>query len=350
MSKKNLSLKEIVDITGVFFIAEVGVNHEGSIQEALRYIDESSRVGAKAVKFQSFTKDTLFAEEEYCKTLSLKKDSLSQIDGITFKKNWYKLLSSRAIEHKVIFMSTPFSVESIDEMEISNVALYKVASSDINNIPLLKRLAKTKKPVILSTGLAKNSEIKEAIKILKNNEVALLHCIVEYPADIKNLRLNRITALQKAFPKCIIGFSDHSLGIQGSLLAIAKGARIIEKHFTITPERNTVDHPISLSITDFKKLTEEGMKAYASLGDKEDEKPEKVFSEKEEKEFVYAKRGIYLTRDMKKGEIIREEDIIPLRPATGISVSEWNTVISSKLKADKKAASSLTKADIYLKK
>ena len=369
MNKHILSLKEIIDYRGVFFIGEVGVNHDGLLQNALSYVDEAASSNISAIKFQSFTKDSLFAEEEYCKILNLEKDALSKMDDIVFKQNWYKIILARAIEKKIIFMSTPFSVESVDDMESINVAIYKVASCDINNIPLLNAISKTHKPVILSLGLASNEEIKNALSILKNNEVALLHCIVEYPTDIDKLKLNRIVALKEQFPNNIIGFSDHSIGLLAPKIAIALGAQIIEKHFTIEPTREDGDHKISISQYDFQELIKE---AYIiqntdnplfylshdndkvieesivkqALGTESDKKNEKIFTEKEKSEFVYAKRGIYFRHDMNEGDIIKESDIIALRPCSEISVSKWNNVIGKKLLLAKKSNSPLKQSDI----
>ncbi len=346
MGKQIVTIKDIVKHKGVFFIAEVGVNHDGKIQNALTYIDEAANAGVDAVKFQAFTKDSLFAEKEYCKTLKIDKNALEGVDNIVFKDSWYKIISPRTLERKVIFMTTVFSPEAVEETEAINMQIYKIASCDIDNVPLLKAVAKTGKPVILSLGLATKREIKKALTILKDNEVALLHCIVEYPTEMEHLKLNRILALKEQFPDNIIGFSDHSIGTLASKTAITLGAQIIEKHFTIEPSRKDGDHVISISPNDFKDLVRDAALIKASIGVESDKRGDKKFSEKEKAEFVYAKRGIYLRHAMKKDSIIKESDIVALRPCTGISVAKWTSVVGKKLTVDKKAMESLKEWDI----
>lgn len=346
MGKQIVTIKDIIKHRGVFFIAEVGVNHDGKLQNAMSYIDEAANSGIDAVKFQAFTKDTLFAEKEYCKSLKLNKNALENLDDIVFKQSWYKIILPRTLEKQVIFMTTVFSPESVEDTEAINMQIYKIASCDINNIPLLKAVANTKKPVILSLGLATKKEVKKAITILKDNEVALLHCIVEYPTEMANLKLNRILALKEQFPEHIIGFSDHSIGTLAAKTAITLGAEIIEKHFTIEPERKDGDHVISISPADFKELVLDARLIKSSLGVESDKRGDKKFSEKEKAEFVYAKRGIYLRNAMKSGSVIKESDIVALRPCNGISVAKWTSVIGKKLTEDKKAFQPLEECDI----
>ncbi len=346
MGKQIITIKDIVKHRGVFFIAEVGVNHDGKLQKAMSYVDEAANAGINAIKFQAFTKDSLFAEKEYCKALKLDKNALTNLDDIVFKQSWYKIISPRTLEKQVIFMTSVFSPESVVETEAINMQIYKIASCDINNVPLLKAVANTKKPVILSLGLATKREVKKALTILKDNEVALLHCIVEYPTEMENLKLNRILALKEQFPENIIGFSDHSIGTLAARTAITLGAQIIEKHFTIEPNRKDGDHIISSSPADFKSLVIDTPLIKASLGTESDKRGDKKFSEKEKTEFVYAKRGIYLKHAMKNGSVIKESDIVALRPCTGMSVSKWSSVIGKKLTEDKKALHPLQECDI----
>lgn len=336
-----LKLKTIINKKKFFVIAEAGCNHEGNFETALKTVKEAAKSGANAVKFQSFTKNSLFAEKEYIKKLKLPKNALAGIDKIVFKKEWYEPLIKEAKKNNIIFMSAPFSIESVLEMEKHNVEIYKIASCDIDNIPLLNAVAKTKKPVILSTGLALNKDIYNALKILKNNEVALLHCSVEYPTPLENARLNRISVMNKLFKDNIIGYSDHTIGIEAPIIAFALGARIIEKHFTINPKKKSGDHIISLDTKSMKDLIRSLNNTLIMLGGESALNRERIFSKQEKKELIYAKRGIYLNRNMLKNETINEKDLIALRPNIGISAKDYYKVAGKKLKVDKKSYEAL---------
>ncbi|MBW5382213.1 N-acetylneuraminate synthase family protein [Brachyspira pilosicoli] len=341
----NLKLKDLIKKNNFFVIAESGSNHEGSIDDAVQLIREASKAGANAVKFQSFTSKTLFAHKEYTKILKIPENALDNVDDIVLKKEWYETLYKEANKNKIILMSTPFSVEAVDDM-YKYVPIYKIASCDIDNIPLLRKVASTKKPVILSTGLATNKDIKNALNILKNNEVALLHCSVEYPTPLENARLNRIVVMNKLFKKNIIGYSDHTIGIDAPIIAYTLGAKIIEKHFTITPEKKSGDHIISLDTNSMKEMISKLKDTNKMLGGNDALKNEKKMSKQEKKELVYAKRGIYLNHSMLKNEVITEKDLITLRPCVGIPAKDYDKVVGKKLKLDKKSFTALSTSDL----
>lgn len=341
----NLKLKDLIKKNNFFVIAESGSNHEGSIDDAVQLIREASKAGANAVKFQSFTSKTLFAHKEYTKILKMPENALDNVDDIVLKKEWYETLYKEANKNKIILMSTPFSVEAVDDMD-KYVPIYKIASCDIDNIPLLRKVASTKKPVILSTGLATNKDIKNALNILKNNEVALLHCSVEYPTPLENARLNRIVVMNKLFKKNIIGYSDHTIGIDAPIIAYTLGAKIIEKHFTITPEKKSGDHIISLDTNSMKEMISKLKDTNKMLGGNDALKNEKKMSKQEKKELVYAKRGIYLNHSMLKNEVITEKDLITLRPCVGIPAKDYDKVVGKKLKLDKKSFTALSTSDL----
>ena len=341
----NLKLKDLIKKNNFFVIAESGSNHEGSIDDAVQLIREASKAGANAVKFQSFTSKTLFAHKEYTKILKIPENALDNVDDIVLKKEWYETLYKEANKNKIILMSTPFSVEAVDDMD-KYVPIYKIASCDIDNIPLLRKVASTKKPVILSTGLATNKDIKNALNILKNNEVALLHCSVEYPTPLENARLNRIVVMNKLFKKNIIGYSDHTIWIDAPIIAYTLGAKIIEKHFTITPEKKSGDHIISLDTNSMKEMISKLKDTNKMLGGNDALKNEKKMSKQEKKELVYAKRGIYLNHSMLKNEVITEKDLITLRPCVGIAAKDYDKVVEKKLKLDKKSFTALSTSDL----
>ena len=335
-------LKDFINKKGFFTIAEAGCNHEGNFDIAIKMIKEAAKAGADAIKFQSFNQKNLFATKSYTRTLKLKDDALNEIDKIVFKKEWYEPLIEEAKKNKIIFMTTPFSIDSVYDINNYEIPIIKIASCDIDNIPLLDAVAKTKKPVILSTGLAYNKDIKEALKILKKNEVALLHCSVEYPTPINKARLNRINVMKKLFKDYIIGYSDHTIGIESSITAAILGAEIIEKHFTINPEKNNGDHIISLDTDNMSNMIKSIEKTLIMLGGKDALEKEHVLSDQEKKELIYAKRGLYLNREMSKGETIQKKDLIALRPCIGISAKYYKKVIGKVLKVDKKPDEALS--------
>lgn len=339
-------LESLVKKHGVFLIAEACSNHEGDIEVAKKMIVEAAKSGANAIKFQDFSLTNLFAPEVYCKALKLKNNALCGIENITFKNDWYKELLKVAKANNIILFSTPFSIEAVNRMEQYNLSMYKIASCDIDNIPLLKAIAKTKKPVIVSTGLSTNEEIKRTLKILNQNEVALLHCSVEYPTTVNMARLNRIEALKKQFGKNIIGYSDHTIGLDAMYLSISLGAKIIEKHFTIDEKRTSGDHIISINGAELKTISNYIKNIESLLGGSKALEKDKVLSKQEKKELVYAKRGIYLKTDMKKGDKLKESDLITLRPNIGISSADWDKVVGKKLAVNKKALAPLKKNDI----
>lgn len=343
--KNIIKIKNIIEKEGVFIIAEAGCNHDGDLDIALDMVEKAAKAGAHAIKFQSFSLNTLFAKDEYTSVLNINKNSLDGVDDIIFKKEWYKSIKRASEKNNIIFFSTPFSLDGVDDMESFDMPLYKIASCDIDNIPLLRKVAETHKPVILSTGLAYNNDIKSALSILRKNEVALLHCSVEYPTPKDRARLNRIDVLKNIFRKHIIGFSDHTIGLEVSLAAVAKGARIIEKHFTVTPDKKTGDHLISLDPIGLEKLVNGITGVYSMLGGEKALKKEHILSEQEKKELIFAKRGLYLRRSMLIGEKIKESDLIALRPCVGIPVSKWNNLIGKTLKVDKKSFTRLCKKD-----
>ena len=338
----NLKLKDLINKKGCFVIAEAGCNHEGDLKMAVKMVNEAAKAGADAIKFQSFTQKTLFASKEYTKILKLKENALDEVDNIVFKKEWYEVLIKEAKKNNIIFITTPFSIDAVNDINYYDIPIIKIASCDIDNYPLLNAVAKTKKPVILSTGLALNKDIKEALKILHNNEVALLHCSVEYPTPMKNARLNRISVMKNLFNKNIIGYSDHTIGIEAPIIAVSLGAKIIEKHFTVTPEKMTGDHVISLDMIGMGNLVKSLNDTLIMLGGKEALKKEHILSKQEKKELVYAKRGIYLNHSMLKGEIIEEKDLIALRPCIGIAAKNYKKVVGKVLKVDKKSYTALS--------
>lgn len=322
-----------------YVIAEIGANHNGDMNLAKKMIDEAIKCGVDAVKFQSWTNKSLISKTEYEKNQkyddSPKKHfgSLEEmVEKYYLRKNQHYLLKEYCDLKGVQFCSTPFSVEEVDLLERMDVPFYKVASMDINNLRLLNHIAKKKKPVMLSTGMSTMSEIEAAIKAIEqagNFEIILLHCISIYPPNPKDIHLNNITLLQKMYPNYPVGFSDHTIGTSVPIASVALGAAVIEKHFTIDKDLPGWDHEISASPEELCYIVKESSVINKALGNYY-----RTVSNAEEKKKEKFRRSIVITRDMKKGEFIKEEDITFKRPGSHIRPDQEMYVIGRKLNKD----------------
>ncbi len=257
-----------------FIIAELSGNHNGSLSNALKLIEIAAKCKVDAIKLQTFTANTITMkskEKEFFikdkKNIWRNKSLYELYDKAHTPWNWHKKIFEEAKKKKLIYFSSPFDETAVDFLEKLNVPAYKIASFEINHHPLLKKIAKTKKPVIMSTGLAKAKEIYDAINILKKNgtkNIAILKCTSSYPAVIRDLNLNTIVEMRKKF-KCEIGFSDHSLGNTAALTAIALGATIIEKHLTIKKNFG-IDGKFSSEFKEMKDLKQKSIETWQSKG------------------------------------------------------------------------------------
>jgi len=312
----------------VLVIAEAGVNHNGSLELAKRLIDAAVFCGADIVKFQTAKLDSLvskFAEmadyqkENIGKTKS-QKEMLSEL-LLPFED--FVVLSDYCKEKNIEFLSTPFDIDSIHFLK-DMVNVWKVPSGEITNYPYLKEIGITGKKVILSTGMCEMNEIEAAIDVLKDNgcpEIILLHCTTEYPAPIDEVNLKAMNSMKDAFG-CEVGYSDHTEGIEVPIAAIALGATVIEKHFTLDKTMPGPDHKASASVEEFKKMVDCIRNIEAALGDGL-KKPAKS----EIKNKVAARKSIVAARDIKKGEVFTADNLTTKRPGDGISPMRWNEVI-----------------------
>lgn len=312
----------------VLVIAEAGVNHNGSLELAKRLIDAAVFCGADIVKFQTAKLDSLvskFAEmadyqkENIGKTKS-QKEMLSEL-LLPFED--FVVLSDYCKEKNIEFLSTPFDIDSIHFLK-DMVNVWKVPSGEITNYPYLKEIGITGKKVILSTGMSEMNEIEAAIDVLKDNgcpEIILLHCTTEYPAPIDEVNLNAMNSMKNAFG-CEVGYSDHTEGIEVPIAAVALGATVIEKHFTLDKTMPGPDHKASASVEEFKKMVDCIRNIEAALGDGL-KKPAKS----EIKNKVAARKSIVAARDIKKGEVFTADNLTTKRPGDGISPMRWNEVI-----------------------
>jgi len=340
MTTIKLGEKIVHNFSKPYIIAEIGANHNGDIDLAKKMIKIAKECGADAVKFQSWTPDSLIANEEYDKNQSYndgdggKKHfgSLREmVEKYYLREEQHFELKSFCDEIGITFSSTPFSKYEVDLLEKCDVPFYKIASMDINNYFLLEQVSEKQRPVILSTGMSTIGEIDKAISILyKNNvkEIALLHCISIYPPLYEDINLNNIQMLRQTFG-LPIGFSDHTIGTAIPLASIAMGACIIEKHFTIDKNLPGWDHLISADPVEMKIIREEGDNIVKSLGSFC-----RIVSPVEEEKKLKFRRSVVYSKNLSEGHIITKEDLTTKRPGTGISPEVIDTIIGRKLNTD----------------
>lgn len=318
-----------------YIIAEIGINHEGNLNTAKKLIFEAKKAGADAVKFQVFKPETLAVEKSKKTKLQKKttgKESLSNI----WKKvclNYKSLKKLRKISSriKIDFICTPFDFDSLKLVKKLDLDAIKIASSDVTDIPLLSEISKTKKKIILSTGMSNFKEINRALKTIKKKNVAILHCVSLYPCEYKRANLKRILALKEKFKKNLVGYSDHCKNVEASLVAINLGAKIIEKHFTLNKNRLGLDHSLSADPKDLKTICDyarnfgllHGLKKISPTN------YERVFK----KSF---RKGVYLKKNLIKNQILKQEDIIIRRPENNIKPEMIYKIIGKKTKKNLK--------------
>jgi N-acetylneuraminate synthase len=314
-----------------YLIAEIGVNHEGSLDLAKRLIELAKEGGADAAKFQTYKAETLASRHSPAYWDTSKESTLSQFE--LFKKfdafgaSEYEALAEHCVKVGIEFVSTPFDDDAVD-MLAPLVPYFKVASADITNTPLLRRVAKTGKPIVLSAGAATLKEVDDALATLRSagaESIALLHCILNYPTADENANLHMIGDLVTRYPECVIGYSDHTTpkpGLPSLLAAWLLGAVILEKHFTHDTSLPGNDHYHAMTSDDIKKFRAEVSRVSPLLGSRS-----KRPLPSEEIARVNARRSIVVARDLESGHRIVESDITYKRPGTGISPLSWDDVI-----------------------
>ena len=320
-------------------------NHNGSLATALKIVDFAAKAGADAIKLQTYTPETITMRSSRKEFFIKDKKNMWKNNSLfdLYKKAqtpwaWHKLIFERAKKKKLIFFSSPFDETAVDFLENLNVPLYKIASFENNHYPLLKKVAETGKPIIMSTGLSTLKELKDSVRYLRKNgckQLALLKCTSSYPANPEDLNLISIQKLRKIF-NCEVGFSDHSLGIGAALTAINNGASIIEKHFTIEKNKG-VDGFFSSEVTEMRRLKEEAIVAWKARG--------KVFFGPTKNELRYKKfrRSIYISQDIKKGDYFSKDNLKVIRPSNGMHPKYFETILGKKSKKSLKLGTPLKK-------
>ena len=315
-----------------YVIAEIGVNHNNNIKISKKIIDFCVRENVDAVKFQTFNAETLALKNTskvkyQLKSKNDKESHFMMLKKLELSKKDHKHLLNYCRKKGIDFISTPYDVESAKFLNSLNVDAIKVASADLTDNFLHEYLSKTNKKIIISTGMSNMSEIKDTLKIYKKkiHNVSLLHCVSNYPCSFSSLNLNCLDNLKKF--KCKIGFSDHSEGYMASILAISKGAKIIEKHITLNNQLSGPDHKSSLDLKNFKIFLDKIRQANIILGDSK-----KVLQKEERQMMRVSRKGLYFKNDLVAGKIIKKTDLIARRPFNGMRVSNYKSVINKKLK------------------
>jgi len=320
----------------VLIIAEAGVNHNGNLDLALKMVDEAKRAGADIVKFQTAIPEKVISKyadkaEYQKKTTGNEESQLEMCKRIHLKLSDYDIIKKYCEEVGIEFLSTPFDLESIDYLEKLGMKLWKIPSGEITNLPYLIKIAKTGRPVIMSTGMAELNEVEEAVNVLKENgagEITLLHCTTEYPAPFESVNLRAMNTLREKFGT-EVGYSDHTVGFEAAVAAAVLGASVIEKHFTLNHNMEGPDHKASLEPEEFEVMVNNIRLIEKALGD-----GVKQPAEAEKKNIAIARKSIVAAKDIKKGEIFTEDNITVKRPGSGISPMKWFEVLGTEAVRD----------------
>ena len=317
----------------VFIIAEAGVNHNGSLELAKKLIDVACEAHADAVKFQTFKADKLVSKSaqkaEYQKQTSDANESqYEMIKKLELDEEAHHILMEYCQAKNILFLSTPFDRESIELLDNLGLEIFKIPSGEITNLPYLRHIGKLKKKVILSTGMADMNEIEDALNILlmagtKKENITILHANTEYPTPMEDVHLNAMVSIGKTLD-IAYGYSDHTLGIEVPIAAVAMGASVIEKHFTLDKTMEGPDHKASLEPDELKAMVKAIRNIEIALGNCI-KKP----SPSEIKNMVVARKSIVTCKAIAKGELFCEENITIKRPGSGISPMKWDEIIGT---------------------
>lgn len=333
MKTVKIANKLVGEGQSTFIIAEAGVNHNGKIKLAKKLVQIAVDAGADAVKFQTYKSEGVVTKRvnsaDYVKkNLGVNISQIDMIKSLELNYNDFEKLKDYCDKKNIIFLSTPHSFDAIDFLE-RLVPAYKIGSGDITNIPTLKHIAKKSKPIILGTGMSTLDEVKLAINAIKvegNKQIIALHCTTSYPSSFDEVNLRAMKKMQNELD-CIIGYSDHTLGILVPIIATAFGATVIEKHFTIDKNLPGPDHKASLEPGELKNMIKEIRNTEKILGQFE-KKP----TESEKKIMKLVRKSIVAKQDIAKGSVIDENMVVIKRPGTGLKPSNIEKIIGKKAK------------------
>lgn len=315
---------------GVFIIAEAGVNHNGSLKLAKKLVDEAKNAGVDCIKFQTFmaenivSKTAVKAEYQKQNTNNASESQYNMLKKLELSFSDFIELNNYCKAKNIQFLSTAFDFDSIDFLSSLDMNVWKIPSGEITNLPYLIKIANLGKDVILSTGMSTMEDIQNALSVLKTNgagNITVLHCTTEYPAPFTDVNLKAMLTIKDEF-NVNIGYSDHTKGIEIPISAVALGATVIEKHFTLDKNMQGPDHKASLEPYELKKMVKSIRNVESALGD-----GIKRLAESEKKNISIARKSIIAKRDIKKGEIFTQENLTVKRPGNGISPMKWFEIL-----------------------
>ncbi len=318
-----------------FIIAEMSGNHNQSLQRAMEIIDAIAESGAHAVKLQTYTADTLTIDHRSgmfnisdASSLWAGKNLYDLYKEAYTPWEWHKPLMDHARKLGLIAFSSPFDESAVDFLEELGAPVYKIASFENNHHPLLKKVAGTGKPVIMSTGLSSILDIRESVNVLRHHgckEIILLKCTSTYPSTPENTNLRTIKLLQESFPDCQVGLSDHTMGVGAGIASIALGATVIEKHFTLRRADGGVDSAFSMEPEEMRLLVDESLKAWQALGEIQ------LDVQEAEKKSLGFKRSIYIVDDIEEGGVLSPSNLRVIRPGDGLHPRHYEELLGKKV-------------------
>lgn len=320
----------------VCIIAEAGVNHNGSFELAKKMVDAAKEAGVDYVKFQTFKPEKLvskFAEKaDYQKeTTGNDETQLDMLKKLTLTNDNFIEIKKYCDQIGIGFISTPFDLDSIEFLETFNMDFWKVSSGEVTNLPYLEAIARTGRDVVMSTGMCNVQEINEAVLVLEKNgtkNITLLHCNTQYPTPFEDVNLKAMGTIKEATNKKV-GYSDHTLGIEVPIAAVAMGAEVIEKHFTLDKNMEGPDHRASLNPSELKAMVSGIRNIEKALGE-----GLKVASASEIANKAVARKSIVAARNISKGESLTEDNLTTKRPGNGISPMKWHDVLGTRAVRD----------------
>ncbi len=320
-----------------FIIAEMSGNHNQSLERALKIVEVAAKTGVNALKIQTYTPDTMTIDKNDGEFLITDKNSLWTGKSLyeLYKEaytpwEWHKPIFDKCKECGIFGFSTPFDFTAVEFLEEINVPFYKIASFENSDLPLIKKIAKTGKPIIISTGMTNVAELNDLVETAKENgckDLVLLKCTSNYPATPDGSNLLTIPHMRKLF-NCEVGLSDHTLGIGVAVASVALGATVIEKHFTLSRAEGGVDSAFSMEPAEMKQLVVETERAWQALG-----KINYTVTEQEKKSLQF-RRSLYIVEDMKAGDVITERNMRAIRPGLGVSPKYYEKFLGKTVKND----------------
>lgn len=327
MAKCTLRDSTIIgDYEKPYFVAELNTSHFGKLETAKEMIKEAAQAGCNCVKFQSWSADTLYSKTYYDANPIAKRI----VSRFAFSKDQLHEAAEFCHDMHISFASTPYSKEEVDFLvDECDAPFIKIASMDLNNYPFIDYIAQTGVPIVLATGMGDMDEIRKAVETVENagnKNLCILHCIAIYPPEISTIKLHNILGLREEFPKYPIGFSDHSLGIEMDSAAVALGAALIEKHFTLDKTKIGMDNQMALEPPEMNQMIQNCVNVQTALGGKE-----RIVLDAEIEQRKKMRRSVIATRDLEAGEVIQLSDLDAKRPGTGIEPGMMKELVGKKL-------------------